>query len=838
MVVVIAVLLVVLLLSTAIVASSIQSNTTSVQDTAQATALADANAGLNAAVARLSQQAYDGSGDSTTILNQCFTTTFTSQDSSGNCTGQTGSMGSLGSYTYYISPEMGSSTYCSTSGTTSTPCWTNHTTSSCTGYPVQGSGGLDVSQRCVTSIGTYDGTVERVQERLVNYEFTFPVAGMLSLTNMLFDTNQPTEPYDGCPSAKHPPCPPVYLNGNFEANGKITIGGSAYSNEDVVNGTLDRGPSGTISLTDSTYNCPASGSSASTLAYPGVTVTCSEPSPTTSNYPWAAGATEADYTSSATTNNDTAINTANPSHTGTSAPYQSSTRTFSVSNSNSSASSPIIIPSGIYNFCSFTVNNGYVQINSGSHVTIYVDNSTTGDGCATGSVNGQIDMPTAGFINNNSNPNTLQFLVCGDVSGESGPCGQWSGVGPCTGPACTAASTIDVTSNGGTSWSNDGSSQTVTLAGDSCASATVCAAVGASGTIATTTNGGSNWVTQTSGSTVQLNGISCPSTTTCFAVGAAASGPSGVGTILATTNGGTTWTSQSSGDTGNAFESISCPSTTTCFAVDAKGGVRVTTNGGTTWTSQTSGDTNQFNGISCPSTTTCYAVDNKGGIKATTNGGTTWTSQTSGDTNAFDDISCPSTTTCFAVDAKGGIKATTNGGTTWSSETSGTTQQLNGISCPSTTICFADGASGTMIGTSNGGSTWTTQTSGVTAALDGMACGSTSVCVGVGATTTPSSQSIGLVTLNDDSNTTGGPSGNGMTYGEVYAPDSALTTTGYGLRWTGGIVVGSWESNDNDYLQAAPGYGVSNPTLDFYPVAFHVCSTTSSSTTDPTLGCY
>ncbi len=829
LVIVLVVLVALITLSTAIVAASVSSSQTSALYTNRSGAVAAAEAGLNVAVARLSEQPYDGTGSSSTILNECFTTTFVAQDSSGNCPAESESLGSLGSYRYYVSPSMASDTSCSSDGSTSTPCWTGHTTSSCTGYPVQGLSGLDISQRCITAIGTYNGVSERVQERVVDYEFTFPVAGLQSLTDINFDTNKPTSPYDGCPSAKHPPCPPVYLNGYFEANGKITIGGSAYSSEDVINGELDRGPGSTISLTDPTYNCPAAGSAASTLAYPGVTVSCSMPTPATANFQAAAGATESDFTSSATSNSDAALNAANPTHTGTSAPYQSSTRTFAVTSTNSSSTSPIIIPSGVYNFCSFSVNNGYIQINSGSHVIIYVDNSTTGDGCSSSNtIDGQFYTPTAGMINNNTNPNTFQVLICGKVNGTT-PCGQWQGLGPCAGGAsCKSASTITTTSNGGSQWWSQSPSFNVVLAGVDCATSTLCVTVGASGTIATSSTGGTSWTTQTSPTTNALNSVSCPGTTTCYAVGAS-------GTIVSTTNGGTTWSTQTSGTT-NALSYVSCPSTTTCYAVGASGTIKATTNGGSTWSTQTSGTTNTLDGISCPTTTTCFVVDAKGGIRATTNGGTTWVAQTSGTTAVLNAISCSSTTNCIVVGASGLIRATTNGGTTWAAQTSGTTNALNDVVCPSTTVCFADGASGTMLATSNDGTSWTVETSSTSAALNGVGCASTTVCVGVGATATPAAQTIGKVTLNDDLNSTGGPSGNGMTYGEIYAPDSAFTTTGNGLRWTGGIVAGDWESNDNDWLQASPFFS-NNPTLSFYPVAYHQCSA-SSSTSDVTAGCY
>jgi len=71
----------------------------------------------------------------------------------------------------------------------------------------------------------------------------------------------------------------------------------------------------------------------------------------------------------------------------------------------------------------------------------------------------------------------------------------------------------------------------------------------------------------------------------------------------------------------------------------------------------------------------------------------------------------------------------------------------------------------------------------------------------------------------------------------VYAPDSYVTTSGKGLRWSGGIVAANFESNDNDIIGAAPAYG-NNPTHSFYGTAYHECSTAASSGTDPGSGCY
>jgi Tfp pilus assembly protein PilX len=535
MIVVMVTLLVLTTLSATLVVAATDSSRTTLIEEQRAKALAAAQAGMQAAVYRLSAQPYNGSGSSSTILNQCFKTEFVSQPSSGNCEGQPESLGSRGSYTYYVSPDMGESTSCG-SGGGAAPCWKEHTTKSCTGYPVEStSAGLDLSQRCVTSIGEYQGTKIRVQERVVDYAFTFPVSGLLSLSNITFDTNKPSEGFDGCPekegtkSKKPPACPPVYLNGQFEANGAIKIEGAKYTatkkEQDLVNGSIAIGPKGSVSFVDPTYNCPAE--SLKYEIFSGTKVACSTPAAQSANYPWSSQAKLSDYTSSATSNEDETINTANS--TASPKPYISSSRTFVVTSTNSSAAKPIVIPDGVYNFCSFEVNKGYVEVPLNANVLIYIDNSTTEDGCSkSNTIDGQLRMPSAGFLNQNSNPQTLMINVCGKVTGSSGACGEWSGTGP---------------------------------------------------------------------------------------------------------------------------------------------------------------------------------------------------------------------------------------------ETKG----------------------------------------------------------------------IGLVTLNDDLNSTGGPEGNGMTYGEIYAPDSAYTTTGLGLRWTGGLVAGTWESNDNDWIQGAPGYS-NNPTLAFYPVAYHRCSTATS--TDPTSGCY
>ena len=73
-----------------------------------------------------------------------------------------------------------------------------------------------------------------------------------------------------------------------------------------------------------------------------------------------------------------------------------------------------------------------------------------------------------------------------------------------------------------------------------------------------------------------------------------------------------------------------------------------------------------------------------------------------------------------------------------------------------------------------------------------------------------------------------------LTNADLYAPDTYLTTTGVGIYWSGGIVVGGAESNDNDIW----GFTQHPPTQQWFPTAWHECSTTPPDPTNPGSGCY
>ena len=143
-----------------------------------------------------------------------------------------------------------------------------------------------------------------------------------------------------------------------------------------------------------------------------------------------------------------------------------------------------------------------------------------------------------------------------------------------------------MTTNSGSTWQSgtlptSGGNPPDAIAAVSCPSVTICIAVTAdgAGVIYATSNGGSTWVNQIAPVGADpLRGVSCASTTVCSAVGESS--------IVATTNGGTTWVQQTAPAGTLGLADVSCPSVSDCFGSGWNGSapdVIVTTNGGTSW---------------------------------------------------------------------------------------------------------------------------------------------------------------------------------------------------------------------------------------------------------------
>lgn len=175
----------------------------------------------------------------------------------------------------------------------------------------------------------------------------------------------------------------------------------------------------------------------------------------------------------------------------------------------------------------------------------------------------------------------------------------------------------DVGGNGfvfnGTGWTGpiivNHVSNSEAMGGISCPSASFCVAAGQAGSIEISTNGGTTWSTPTQVGPSNLQSVSCPSSAFCVAVDAAGN---------AYTFNGSAWSAANPIDTvngqisGGALDSVSCPSTTFCAAIDGRENA-LTFNGGT-WTAPASLEPGTVSrpGVSCPSSSICVAVDGAG----------------------------------------------------------------------------------------------------------------------------------------------------------------------------------------------------------------------------------
>ncbi len=276
------------------------------------------------------------------------------------------------------------------------------------------------------------------------------------------------------------------------------------------------------------------------------------------------------------------------------------------------------------------------------------------------------------------------------------------------------------------------------LTGVDCATATVCTAVGVSVSdtviryLAERWIQGSGWSVQTTprpaGLDHQFAGVSCASATMCVAVGQYLTPPE---SVIRVTAGelwvsGSGWSIQSTANPVGAravfLAAVDCSSASACTAagsIHRDVGPPLTLAerwNGTTWTLQTPPNPPDYNsfftGISCPSATVCTAV------------GTSFR---------------PENTKTLAEQWNGSswsIKATPN-------PASADNSQLNGVSCTSASACtavgFSIGTDGTQVALAErwNGSTWSLQSVPSPAEATGaeffsVACTSATNCVAVG----------------------------------------------------------------------------------------------------------
>lgn len=161
------------------------------------------------------------------------------------------------------------------------------------------------------------------------------------------------------------------------------------------------------------------------------------------------------------------------------------------------------------------------------------------------------------------------------------------------------------------------------LYGVSCPAVDFCAASAGGARIVTSTDptaGPSAWTKTQLEGPLELRGISCASPSLCVAVGdnGDTSRPEigDQGVILSSTDPlGGSWQQAQPPIHGNAY-GVSCPSPALCVSGDLLGNLLVSTSPSTTtsWRSVDGGGSVQITGVDCPSPTLCAAVDNNADV--------------------------------------------------------------------------------------------------------------------------------------------------------------------------------------------------------------------------------
>lgn len=337
------------------------------------------------------------------------------------------------------------------------------------------------------------------------------------------------------------------------------------------------------------------------------------------------------------------------------------------------------------------------------------------------------------------------------------------------------------------------------LNGDSCASSTLCIAVGqyttstGVGSVQVQRWDGSRWTTQTAsnpsgGVSSSLNGVSCLTASFCMGVGDSFNG-SGVHTTLTERWDGKKWSVLASpnpaGGGDPVFTSVSCTSSSSCEAMgaietDAGFAPLAERWDGSAWTIQAMpnpGGNSIPSQVNCASASECEAVGNtitdSGGEVPLAErwNGTNWSVQpTPNPANGgfLNAVSCTSATSCIAVGHNGDFSATLAeswDGKKWRMQSmpsvpgAGGFAVLNGVSCRSAAFCEAVGVSGAgTLAEAWDGQSWTVQPSpspqgGFPPSTQTVDCPTTSSCIAVGPVFNDSSGNAVSFSLQYDGST-------------------------------------------------------------------------------------
>jgi hypothetical protein len=326
-----------------------------------------------------------------------------------------------------------------------------------------------------------------------------------------------------------------------------------------------------------------------------------------------------------------------------------------------------------------------------------------------------------------------------------GPVGSFASVACPTSSECVAVGTgtgqdgIAATYGSG-GWTVVPVPQATALDSVSCASATLCVAVGSGPQegLASVFDG-TGWSTSTVSGTSALSSVSCvPGGTTCVAAGWFSSSGALVG-VVAEFQGGS-FTTDTVAGTSQLF-GVSCISSASCVAAGEgpSGGIVASLSGGG-WSASTVSGTSVLEAVSCAVAGECAAVGASGNgaaVAVSQAGG--WSSSTLSGASLLVAVDCPSASSCVAVgdDSASPSAGVVAGGTTtsplWSATHVSGSSFLGSISCPTSSLCVAGGyGASSGVAVSGSGSSWSAVDVAGTAEVSSVSCPSSTSCEAVG----------------------------------------------------------------------------------------------------------
>jgi hypothetical protein len=266
------------------------------------------------------------------------------------------------------------------------------------------------------------------------------------------------------------------------------------------------------------------------------------------------------------------------------------------------------------------------------------------------------------------------------------------------------------------------------LNGVSCASESLCVAVGYEGSVYVSsdpTGGARAWsvgdVNEGGGAT-HLIGVSCPSPALCVAVSGGSNNSNGGKILTSTDPTSGRWQAIQLSSSLN-LRGVSCAAPTLCVAVAREGRIFVSTDptgGAAAWRETgTPGGPGDLEGVSCVSTLLCAAGNLTGNVLTSTNpagGPSTWREVNAGGSVQVTGVSCPDVGHCVAVDDNGDVLTSTDptgGAGSWHFENLvpfEPTEEREGqpprnalfaASCASTSLCALVGIAGRIFTTTD-----------------------------------------------------------------------------------------------------------------------------------------